>query len=187
MSDNACLRDPTDRRRRSTSDKDIDMTRFSFLKGHRGEYLVVLQFVLFFAFLFTPAWNPLATPALLDALAPVRWPALIAFWAVALVLGGFGSVHIREYLTPLPYPVDHSQLVKHGVYARVRHPLYSSQLFAAAGWVLFTLSIPHLAILVVGFFFFDYKASKEEGWLTERHPEYAEYAKGVKKLIPFLY
>jgi hypothetical protein len=50
--------------------KDLDMTRFSFLKGHRGEYLVVLQFVLFFAFIFTPAWNPLATPALMDALAP---------------------------------------------------------------------------------------------------------------------
>jgi protein-S-isoprenylcysteine O-methyltransferase Ste14 len=163
------------------------MTRFSFLKGHRGEYLVVLQFLLFFGFIFMPVWNPLATQALMEGIAPVRWTLLVAFWGCALVLGGLGSIHIREYLTPLPYPVDHSQLVKHGVYARVRHPLYSSQLFAAAGWVLFTLSLSHLLILVIGFFFFDYKASKEEGWLTERHPEYAEYAKRVRKLIPWVY
>jgi protein-S-isoprenylcysteine O-methyltransferase Ste14 len=163
------------------------MTRPSFLHSKRGEYLVVLQFVLFFAFIFAPAWNPLLTPAFMEGLAPVRWAALVAFWAVAVVLGGFGSVHIRDYLTPLPYPVDHSQLVKHGVYAWVRHPLYSSQLFAAAGWVIFTLSFAHLLILVIGFFFFDYKATKEEGWLTERHPEYAEYAGQVRKLIPWIY
>lgn len=163
------------------------MARPSFLQGKRGEYLVVLQFVLFFGFILTPEWNPLATPALLDTLAPLRWAALILFALVALIFGGLGSLHIRDYLTPLPYPVDHNQLVKHGVYAWVRHPLYSSQLFAALGWTLFSLSLPHLLILVIGFFFFDYKAGKEEGWLTERHPEYLDYAKIVKKFIPFVY
>jgi protein-S-isoprenylcysteine O-methyltransferase Ste14 len=163
------------------------MAPLSFLQGKRGEHLVVLQFVLFFGFIFVPAWNPLVPGPLMDALAPVRWAMLGAFWVIALLLGGLGSVHIRDYLTPLPYPVDHSQLVKHGVYAWVRHPLYSSQLFAAAGWVLFTFSLTHLAVLVIGFFFFDYKAGKEEVWLTERHPEYADYAKQVRKFIPWVY
>ncbi len=163
------------------------MSRLSFLQGKRGEYLVVLQFVLFFAFIFTPSWNPLATSGLLDALAPLRWAGLIGFGTVALLMGGLGSAHIRDYLTPLPYPVDHSQLVQHGVYAWVRHPLYASQLFAALGWTLFTLSLSHLAILVIGFFFFDYKANKEEGWLTERHPHYADYALRVRKFVPWIY
>jgi protein-S-isoprenylcysteine O-methyltransferase Ste14 len=69
----------------------------------------------------------------------------------------------------------------------VRHPLYSSQLFAALGWTLYTLSLSHLLILVVGFLFFDYKAGKEEGWLTERHPAYPDYARRVKKLVPWVY
>jgi protein-S-isoprenylcysteine O-methyltransferase Ste14 len=69
----------------------------------------------------------------------------------------------------------------------VRHPLYSSQLFAALGWVAFSLSLSHLALLAVGFVFFDFKASKEEAWLTERHPDYADYARGVRKLIPWIY
>lgn len=163
------------------------MAPLSFLQGKRGEHLVVLQFVLFFGFIFTPTWNPLVPGPLMDALAPARWAMLAAFWAVALLLGGLGSLHIRDYLTPLPYPVDHSRLVKHGVYAWVRHPLYSSQLFAAAGWVLFTFSLSHLAVLVIGFLFFDHKAGKEEGWLTERHPEYAEYARQVRKFIPWVY
>ncbi|NCA70963.1 MAG: isoprenylcysteine carboxylmethyltransferase family protein [Sphingobacteriia bacterium] len=157
------------------------------LIGQRGEHLVVIQFILFFGFIFAPVWNPLLTPALMSATEPVRWVLLIATWLVALVLGGFGVMHLRDYLTPLPYPVDHSQLVKHGVYSWVRHPLYSSQLFAAAGWVLFTFSLSHLVLLVLGLRFFDYKASKEEAWLSERHPEYLDYAKRVRKLIPWVY
>jgi len=163
------------------------MTTLHFLKGKRGEYLVLLQFVLFFGFVLAPDWNPYATDRLMDVLAPLRWGALVLFGAIALALGGLGILYIRDYLTPLPYPVDHSQLVQHGAYAWVRHPLYSSQLFAALGWTLYTLSLSHLVILVIGFIFFDYKAGKEEGWLTERHPAYPEYARRVKKLVPWVY
>ena len=159
----------------------------TFLDGRRGEYLVVLQFVFFFAFIFAPAWNPLATDDLLATLALPRWIALAGLGVIALLFGALGFFHIRDYLTPLPYPVDHSQLVRHGVYAWVRHPLYSSQLLAALGWTLFTLSLSHLLILVLGFFFFDYKARREEIWLTERHPEYADYQRQVRKFFPWIY
>jgi protein-S-isoprenylcysteine O-methyltransferase Ste14 len=52
---------------------------------------------------------------------------------------------------------------------------------------VFQLSLSHLALLAVGFFFFDRKAAKEEQWLEERHPDYADYARKVKKLIPWVY
>lgn len=155
--------------------------------GRRGEVLVVIQFALLFGFILTPVWNPWASPDLYAALGPVRWAVLIVTWVIALILGSLGSMHLREYITPLPYPVDHSRLVQHGIYAIVRHPLYSSQLFAALGWVLFNLSLSHLAVLVIGFLFFSYKASREERWLTERHPEYPEYARRVRKFIPWVY
>jgi len=148
---------------------------------------VVVQFVLFFAFNLAPPWNPWATDDLLAALETPRLAALILGALAALGFGAFGVLHIRRYLTPLPYPVDHSRLVTTGVYALVRHPLYSSQLFAALGWTLYTLSLSHLGILVLGFLFFDYKANREEGWLTERHPEYAAYACRVRKFIPWIY
>jgi protein-S-isoprenylcysteine O-methyltransferase Ste14 len=83
--------------------------------------------------------------------------------------------------------VDHSQLVQHGVYAIVRHPLYASLLFAGAAWALYNLSLSHLLALGVAFAFFKYKAAREEAWLTERHPDYVSYAGRVKKFIPWIY
>jgi protein-S-isoprenylcysteine O-methyltransferase Ste14 len=155
--------------------------------GRRGEWLVVLQFALFLVFVGAPCWNPWVPFAVFVASAPARWTALVVLGVIAVAFAALGIRSIRTYLTPLPYPVDHSQLVTDGVYALVRHPLYSSQLFAALGWTLFTLSLTHLALLAAGFLFFDYKAGKEERWLTERHPEYRDYARRVSKFIPLLY
>ena len=148
---------------------------------------MAIQFLLFFVFILAPAWNPWTTQDLLAATELPRLGLLILAALAALGLGGLGVLHIRRYLTPLPYPVDHSRLVTTGVYGLVRHPLYSSQLVAALGWTLFTLSLPHLVILVLGFLFFDYKATKEEGWLTERHSDYPAYARRVRKFIPWVY
>ena len=155
--------------------------------GRRGELLVVIQFVLMIGFALLPAWHPGLGPDTMVATTTLRTWLALPFALVALVFGALGSVHIRDYLTPLPYPVDHSQLVQHGVYAIVRHPLYASLLFAGAAWTLYNLSLSHLLALGVAFAFFDYKAAKEEAWLTERHPDYVSYAGRVKKLIPWIY
>lgn len=155
--------------------------------GARGEFLVVIQFALIIVFVLLPVWHPFIGAAILDATGPWRLGLAAVLGLVAIAFGALGSVHIREYLTPLPYPVDHNQLVRHGVYAVVRHPLYASQIFAAAAWTSYTLSLSHLLLLVVAFIFFDHKAGKEEAWLTERHPEYTDYAQRVRKFIPLIY
>ncbi|WPL16803.1 Putative protein-S-isoprenylcysteine methyltransferase [Thiorhodovibrio winogradskyi] len=157
------------------------------LKGHRGEYLVAIQFALILIFAIMPAWRPGVDSALLATLQPWLLVLVIPASVAAVLFAGFGSLHIREYLTPLPYPVDHSQLVQTGVYSIVRHPLYSSQLFAAFAWTLYNLSLSHLLVLIAGFVFFDYKANKEEAWLTERHPDYPGYAQRVRKFVPWVY
>jgi protein-S-isoprenylcysteine O-methyltransferase Ste14 len=51
---------------------------------------------------------------------------------------------------------------------------------------LFSLSLSHLLVTLVATLFFNFKASKEESWLTERHPEYREYARRVGKFVPGL-
>ncbi|NEX16652.1 MAG: protein-S-isoprenylcysteine methyltransferase [Halochromatium sp.] len=155
--------------------------------GRRGEMLVAMQFALMIIFAVTPVWHPGLAPGLFADLLLPRLILALPLALVALLLGALGSHHIRDYLTPLPYPVDHSQLVQQGVYGLVRHPLYASLLSAALAWTLYTLSLSHLLLLVLGFFFFDFKARKEEGWLTERHPEYADYAARVSKFIPWIY
>ncbi|ABB24511.1 methyltransferase family protein [Pelodictyon luteolum] len=159
-------------------------TKNTLPKGKRGEHLVAIQFLLIFTFILLPDW-PLAAMAGTPPL--FRWAALILFWSTAATFGGLGSHTLKEVLTPLPYPVEHSRLITTGIYGLVRHPLYSSQLFLAAGWTIFTMSASHLLFTGLGFLFFSYKASREERWLTARHPDYTAYAKRVKKFIPFIY
>lgn len=155
--------------------------------GKRGEHLVVMQFLLMAAFILTPVLPDQSATELFANTLLLRWALLIICWSAAILLGGLGSHHIKEFLSPLPYPVDHNRLVTTGVYGMVRHPLYSSQLFAALGWSVFSISLSHLLLLVVAILFFSYKASKEERWLTQMHPEYADYAKKVKTFIPWIY
>jgi len=154
--------------------------------GAKGEHLVVIQIALVALYFFTPVWPDLRGGELWRQFAILRWGALVAGLLSGAVLGIGGSLNIRRYLTPLPYPVDHSKLVDTGVYALVRHPLYSAQLLAAAGWAVFSLSLSHLLVTALALAFFNYKASKEEAWLTERHPEYRNYAAKVGKFAPGL-
>ena len=155
--------------------------------GGRGEHLVAIQFALMIGFALLPVWHPGIDQGFMDASWGWRVAGALALGLVSLAFGAFGSHHIRDYLTPLPYPVDHSQLVQHGVYSIVRHPLYASLLLAGLAWTLYNLSLSHLIALVICFGFFDYKARKEEAWLTQRHPEYADYARRVQKFVPWLY
>lgn len=60
--------------------------------------------------------------------------------------GGGGGVFIAaclglgRRLTPLPFPKESSSLVQTGVYAIVRHPIYSGGLVLAIGWAFRTQS-----------------------------------------------
>ncbi|HHE32315.1 MAG TPA: isoprenylcysteine carboxylmethyltransferase family protein, partial [Chlorobaculum parvum] len=101
--------------------------------GSRGEFLVAIQMALVALYLFVPEWPDLRGDAMYEQLTLLRRGSLVTGVLIAVALGIGGSLTIRRYLTQLPYPVDHSKLVDTGVYALVRHPLYSSQLFAATG------------------------------------------------------
>jgi protein-S-isoprenylcysteine O-methyltransferase Ste14 len=150
----------------------------------RGEHLVAIQFALVALYLFTPVWPDPRNADLYRQLVLFRWSILVVgmFAGAVLLIGGV--IGIRKYLTPLPYPVENNRLVDTGVFALVRHPLYSAQLFAAAGWTIYTLSLSHLLVTIVAYIFFNHKASKEEAWLTQRHPEYRDYAAKVGKFVP---
>jgi protein-S-isoprenylcysteine O-methyltransferase Ste14 len=65
--------------------------------------------------------------------------------------------------------------------------MYTGVILTALGWALFRPS-PIALVLVVGLaIFFDRKAAREEVWLADKYPGYAEYRKRTRKLIPYLY
>ena len=118
--------------------------------------------------------------------------ALTAFLGLALMIAGAallarGLIDLGDNLTPLPYPRDGARLVRSGVYALVRHPLYAGLALTAFGWGLVSASALTLALAALLAAFFDLKARREEAWLRERHADYAAYASTTRRFVPGLY
>jgi len=155
-------------------------------KGARGEWYLVVQFVLF----ALVAFGPRSFPGLPE------WPAGITMLtsvigAILMLAGGAlavaGVLGLGSSLTALPYPKDCSRLVRSGPYAIVRHPIYSGLILGAFGVALWTHGWLSVLYAVVLFVFFDIKSRTEERWLTEKYPDYPEYRRRVRKLIPWVY
>ena len=79
-----------------------------------------------------------------------QWESRAGGIAGALLLGAgavFGLAGVGALgrnLTPYPKPREDARLVQHGIYAIVRHPLYSSLIFVVLGWALLWRSWPAL-------------------------------------------
>jgi protein-S-isoprenylcysteine O-methyltransferase Ste14 len=65
--------------------------------------------------------------------------------------------------------------------------MYGGGILMAVGWGLWVHGWLTLAYAVLLIVFVDIKARREERWLRERFPEYAAYARRVRKLVPFVY
>ena len=98
-----------------------------------------------------------------------------------------GAMALGRNLTPFPKPSVSAQLVRHGIYAVIRHPLYTSVITVAFGWALVWQSWPALLVAVMLIPFFHAKARHEERWLREKFPDYADYERRVRRFIPWIY
>ncbi len=162
------------------------MADTAWWKGGRGEWYVVVQILFVILIAVGPrTWN--GWPS---------WPFPHGIWVslagVALLLGGTGFVvagvtKLGTALTPLPYPAASAVLQESGVYRIVRHPMYCGVILAAFGWALVSRGWLTLGYAAAGCLFLEFKVRREEKWLLERFPNYAEYQRRVQKLIPFLY
>jgi protein-S-isoprenylcysteine O-methyltransferase Ste14 len=117
---------------------------------------------------------------------------IVVMAGVALMLMGAGvalagAMALGSNLTPFPKPSDSAQLVRHGIYAVVRHPLYTSVIAVAIGWALVWQSWPALLVAAMLIPFFHAKARHEERWLREKFSDYAGYEQRVRRFIPWIY
>lgn len=112
--------------------------------------------------------------------------------AGALLLGGAyagvaGALALGRSRTPFPRPPEDAQLIRHGIYAIVRHPLYTSLIALSLAWAFYWQSPIGGILAAIQALLLDAKARREERWLRGKFPEYAEYAAEVKRLIPLIY
>lgn len=112
-----------------------------------------------------------------------RWGVQVLGGALILRGAWLGIAGVRDLgssRSPHPQPLESGQLVTHGVYARVRHPLYSSLIHVAFGWSLVWGSFA--GMLASGFLtvWLIAKARLEEGLMRSRYLGYADYEKRVR-------
>ena len=151
--------------------------------GARGGGWVALQFALLGAVvavgLVAPGWPDAA-----------RWwlkgAGVLLVFAGALVMT-LASRALGRGFTAFAKPAASAELVEHGPYAVVRHPIYSGGLLFAAGIAL-ALSpwavVPTALLAVV----WALKASVEERFLGARYPGYDDYRQRTRyRLIPYVY
>lgn len=124
------------------------------------------------------AWSSLPLPSWL------RWlGAVLMVFCLPLIYWVFSS--LDKNVTPTVVTREDHNLVTHGPYRWVRHPLYTVGflLFTglslmAANWFIFTT-------LILGSFVLIERTSKEEELLTERFgDEYRDYADHTGRFLP---
>jgi protein-S-isoprenylcysteine O-methyltransferase Ste14 len=104
--------------------------------------------------------------------------------ATAVVLFIVCRVTLGQSFTPLPRPREHSTLRTSGIYSRARHPVYGAVLIGGIGLSLHRspLVFAPTAVLAAVFYL---KAIREEAWLTERYPDYADYRRATpRRFVP---
>ncbi len=146
----------------------------------RGGAWVAGQFLLFAALIMLSLRYPGTGPA------AWRWAgALVLVVAVGTAVAGAKA--LGRNLTPFPKPADHAKLVQHGIYASIRHPLYTAVILAGFGWALAWLSWPALLAASALLPFFHAKSCREEAFLRRKFPGYREYETRTRRFIPWLY
>lgn len=150
----------------------------------RGGGWVLAQFIVLLFALLIPLWTGADD---FNPRQPIQLIGVV-LTAVGLSFSLLGVLHLGEALTPFPLPLEFAGLRSSGVYALVRHPIYSGVLLAVVGWSLWWLSAVGLLYAIAVAIFFDRKAAFEEHWLHEKHKDlYADYRKRVKKFFPWIY
>ena len=146
-------------------------------RGRVGWSLVALQFVLLIALVLLPH----RAPSLLSLAIGV--PLV----AAGIVLGLMAGRTLGRALTPTPVPIAQAGLRTDGVYALVRHPIYSAICLAAAGFVIAVGSWWTLACSVVLVIFFWLKSRWEDTLLREEYgEEWRTWAGRTGALLPRL-
>lgn len=150
------------------------------MKLSRMDYLwVTSQIVLFGAYL-VPLYLPFEIPSLM--LWPTQLIILLGLLEIAWAL-----VQMGRFLSPFPKPRQESKLITGGVFAIVRHPIYSGIFLIAAGYGFYSESLYRVLMAFVLLLFFYLKSLYEERNLKVFFQDYKAYAEQTGRFFPKLF
>jgi protein-S-isoprenylcysteine O-methyltransferase Ste14 len=161
----------------------------AFYSRHLGEGGGRLVCILLRDILGIPVWalgyamavlassTMLFTPTLVSSV--LAWLLLLA--GVVIILAGLVSIRWRATA-----PSSRDTLVSQGIYAHIRHPLYSGMILELIGVFLWVPKLTVLVACVLGLIWVIIQARLEEMDLVDRLPAYNDYRRQVPRFIPRL-
>ena len=153
----------------------------------RGSVLHVLILVVVLGVLVRVAFH-------LSALHRVLWTSSravatvgVVFVAVGALFGVWARLIIGTNWSSAVTLKENHELVRHGPYAVVRHPIYTALFTMGLGTVVQQGTLLSAVIFIVAVLFFVVKIRSEERLMSDAFPnEYPEYRRTVKAIIPFV-
>ncbi len=160
-------------------DIKITISRWGFSKkglflNSKGEWYLLSQIVLILLHLTTPYPKIENIPFLVNIFLIIIGLS-ISIQGLIITIQAFND--LGNNLTPLPYPMNDSNLIKNKSYKNTRHPLYKGLLFISLGICISSLSLIHLCLLLLLAYILKIKAIKEEERLKIKFHEYKKYIK----------
>ena len=111
----------------------------------KGEWYLFSQIVLILLHLIPPYPEIKQIPFSINTFCIIIGLA-ISIIGLFIVIKAF--IDLGENLTPLPYPMNESSLIKINSYKNVRHPLYKGLIFTSLGICISSLSLIHFTLLI---------------------------------------
>jgi len=155
-------------------------SRQGIFKNTKGEWYLISQMLVILLH-FIPPYPKIENIAFSINILFVIIGLLISIQGLIIVIKAF--IDLGDNLSPLPYPMNESSLIKNNSYKNNRHPLYKGILFISLGICIFSLSLIHLFLLVSLAYILKTKALKEEEKLKIKFPEYEKYIEEVPSII----
>ena len=104
------------------------------------------------------------------------------------ILGAFvvliALLQLNKSLSPFPTPISGGKLRTHGLYAIVRHPIYTGIIMMGLGYGLYQQSTWKWIVSIALLILFYFKSEYEEQLLAEKFKDYPSYKKQTGRSLP---
>ena len=140
----------------------------------KASALVALQFL----FLLLLVVNPF------DVLFEVERIISLTLYLFATLILASAAIALGSALTASPIPKDDAELVTHGIYKRVRHPMYSALLLIGCGLLLSTFNLFSLIVYLALIALLLEKSKYEDALLAARHKDAFRYQASTGRFLP---
>ncbi|MFX0207127.1 MAG: methyltransferase family protein [Candidatus Hodarchaeota archaeon] len=150
-------------------------------------YFIIPATIAFFSALIITWWDFVKIQEISYRMNLINITGLLLF-VIGIVIRRIGKRTLGKYYTYGLRTLQNHELITHGIYKHVRHPISLAMFMYGTGIPLIFTSFYGFLIMLILIPLTLYRIRIEEKMLIEKFgDEYKEYMTRTKKIIPFIY